>query len=1380
MRGRRVLLLGMAALVLVGVLGLPWTLPPLVRWAVIRQARATLGRDVALAWVTVDPWRLRVAAGGLHVAGRDGGPPLLTVERVDSRLRLPELLRGRVRLLANGVRVEAPSLHVVRRPDGTLDADDVLARLAGPPAAPAAPGRGPGLDVTLADLLVDRGQVVLEDRAASPPATWALRDLRIALDQLSTRPGAPPGMAEVSATLNGAPLRASLADLRLGPAGGRATATLEGLDLQPAWSYVPAGAVTRPAGGTLTARLQAEHGAGGPTRLAAEVTVAEPRVVREGSAGPLVSAPALTVTVGDLARHHDGWRLGRLEVAAEPTVALDGSEPLTVRPLRLVLEHLPLGPGAPGRLALAAGLPGGATLDVTGALALLPPAATADLVLAGLDLTLLRRFLPPDAVITPARGRLGARLALRHGDGAALRATGHVLASDLVLDRRGQAVPFATHREVRIDLDDAAWAAGGAGGLTASHVTVTGAPRIVDAGPSPPVVTAFRRLRLDADDVHWPAGPPARVHLAGATEDGATLAVRGTFHPATLATRVRLEAAGVDLAPLAAYVPPDAPVRPARGRLGLGLTLAYDPPTLGISGTLAALDLALARAGQAEPLSHHPRLDVGVRDLTLRGGDLAVGRITLAGAPTLVDASVSPPVRVTFDALDLGMEGFSWPARGPARVLVEAAADGGRGTLRGTFHPGTLAADVEARLSGLDLTPAGGYLRLRHDRATGVRLDGDAALAGLRLLRRGGDGAPPPAGGPEPLLVADERLAIRVDDLGWHDGTLRVARLRVTGAPTVADGSGDAGRQVRLPALALSAEAVRVPGDAPGRVALAAELPGSGTLAVTGTLAPDGRAADLRVTLAEAALAPWAGWLPIAAPLAGVAGADLQATLDLRGEVPVDASGALRLRDLRLGAPDRPPVTVASIEVEGLAARWPREVAIERVAVAGVRGLVERERDGTLPLRRLLAPRRPGPEPPEGPATPAGPAASAPASAGPPGPPPAATPAGPEPGPRPPRLVVRVGEIALDDGAVRFVDRTAEPLYSEELDRLALRVRGLASGSPEPARVEVQGVLGNTAALELAGEVAPFATPFVLDLQGELREFPLPRTNPMFRRLFAWLLTRGSLTTRVHYRIVGDQLDARNRVEVRRLDVERDRAPRPQDDRLSLPLGLIVALATDSRGDIAFDLPVKGRLGSPELSLGGAIWAALRNLLANVVTGPFQAIGGLVSRGEGEPAEVRLDPVPFAAGSAVLDAEGERHVQKVADVLRASPRVGLVLRPALSAADLLSLRTREVTARIQSVQRAEGLPSFAAAAERVFRQALPGEAPPEAPEAIVEALRQREPAPQASAGELAARRVEAARQAFVDRAGIEPDRLRVAGAAPPPAETGGVALELAP
>ncbi|MGH7342369.1 MAG: hypothetical protein ACREKH_17930, partial [Candidatus Rokuibacteriota bacterium] len=145
---------------------------------------------------------------------------------------------------------------------------------------------------------------------------------------------------------------------------------------------------------------------------------------------------------------------------------------------------------------------------------------------------------------------------------------------------------------------------------------------------------------------------------------------------------------------------------------------------------------------------------------------------------------------------------------------------------------------------------------------------------------------------------------------------------------------------------------------------------------------------------------------------------------------------------------------------------------------------------------------------------------------------------------------------------------------------------------------------------------------------------------------------------------------------------------------------------------------------------------------------------------------VAIDPVVFEPGSASLTADTQKQLQRVADVLRASPQIKLALQPVVGERDLAALRARAATARIQRVQREEKLAELSEAAVRAFKATYPERPVPKITEEIVAALAERETVGDEERSSLIARRLEAARQALLDGAGVEAERLL---AAPPSA-----------
>ena len=158
------------------------------------------------------------------------------------------------------------------------------------------------------------------------------------------------------------------------------------------------------------------------------------------------------------------------------------------------------------------------------------------------------------------------------------------------------------------------------------------------------------------------------------------------------------------------------------------------------------------------------------------------------------------------------------------------------------------------------------------------------------------------------------------------------------------------------------------------RLDLAVDLPEAGTLAVTGSANLDARAVDLKVDLKDAALSPYQALLPVNAPIGGEASAALTIAARMASDLTATGEGQAELRQLTLGPPDQPAVTIERVETNGIEVQWPRDIRVDLVKLVKPVALLERDKDGSFPLRAMLAPRNqaatpmaePPPPPPRG------------------------------------------------------------------------------------------------------------------------------------------------------------------------------------------------------------------------------------------------------------------------------------------------------------------------------------------------------------------------------------------------------------------------------
>lgn len=643
--------------------------------------------------------------------------------------------------------------------------------------------------------------------------------------------------------------------------------------------------------------------------------------------------------------------------------------------------------------------------------------------------------------------------------------------------------------------------------------------------------------------------------------------------------------------------------------------------------------------------------------------------------------------------------------------------------------PAPLRAHIAAAIQDLDLAEVLPYvpsdkpvmirsgrldarLAMGYERGGRFEADGELRCERLIVASRPHD---------EPFITVPA-LTVAVRRMVRTNEGVAVERLEVAGEPTIVDAEVSPPVRVNLKTLHGIVEEATWPAKQPIRVELVAGLPEEGRLEAEGTLDPRSLIADLHVSLQRASLAPYWPYLSLAEPLTGTADADLNLVGSIDKTLKIKIRGRAGVNGLKLGPKETPIVLVERAEAAGLEIDWPRRLGVEQVVVYKPSVRIERVEPGAFPLRTMFM-----------------------------------RPAAPVERPHP-AMAKEIDHLVIEDGVIRFIDRTTSPNYRETLSQVSATVEDLSTAPGRRGKLTGRGVLSGGGTIEVRGQSELLGGRFFLDLDGAVRRLAVPTTNPYLERLLAWSARKGELTTTVHYRIEGDRLHAVNEIMIDELDLVRTGERDIVQERVGLPLGLLVGLMKNVHGEIRLTVPVSGRLASPEFSFWGVFWTSLRNAVINVVTAPFRLIGRLFEK-EGRVEEIEVNPLQFEHGTTTLSRQGEQQIQHLAEFLREFPYVRLVMTPVVSEADLKSLKTRQVIGRIQQVKREQRLPDLSAAARRLFKQRFPNRPVPAALGETLASLVDVESVPEREAKRLAAKRVDAVRDWLGETAGVAPDRL---------------------
>jgi len=455
----------------------------------------------------------------------------------------------------------------------------------------------------------------------------------------------------------------------------------------------------------------------------------------------------------------------------------------------------------------------------------------------------------------------------------------------------------------------------------------------------------------------------------------------------------------------------------------------------------------------------------------------------------------------------------------------------------------------------------------------------------------------------------------------------------------------------------------------PVRVALDTHIGESGSLTLTGEVTPQPTAASLSLKLAGidlTAAQPYVAQYTSMTLRSGQLGAEVQLRYGAAKQKPaLQFEGDLHVDNLHTvdNVLHDDFINWQRLDVHGLTYQQnPGRLDIAEVVAQKPYARIIIESDTSLNVKRVLA--GPGLKTATAPSTPApsAPAPRAKAVAA------KSAAAGDAPSANPNPMPMSIKKILLHGGQANFTDRSVTPNFSAGIQALDGTVLGLSSKANSRATVDLHGEVDAFSPVSVSGEVNVLSAALYTDLKMNFDNIELSIFNPYSGKFAGYNITKGKLTTELHYKVDGRKLDAQHHIVIDQLEFGDKTASK---DAVSLPVKLAVALLRDRNGVIDLNLPVAGSLDDPKFRLAPIIWKVLVNILEKAVTAPFALLGALFGGGPD------IQFVDFQPGVGTLDAAAADKVKTVAKALNARPQLKIEVpiavvpdidRPALIAA----------------------------------------------------------------------------------------------------------------
>jgi uncharacterized protein involved in outer membrane biogenesis len=605
-------------------------------------------------------------------------------------------------------------------------------------------------------------------------------------------------------------------------------------------------------------------------------------------------------------------------------------------------------------------------LTMTG-LRLDPAHFNAKLTARDVDLGLAALALPPGAPFDPPRGRISATATIEHDGVEGSRVAVQVDVAGIEVRRSGDDRALLAMPAVRLTVDDLR-ARGGV--LELKRLAVDGGRAVIEDAR---LGTAKRwqvdGLAFEARDLSSARAATPGTASAHASIAGADLSVwAGDIRLAPVQAHATVIVRNVDLALARIYLPPDLPVVPERGVINATFLVDH-----GEHGSRLSLDAGLTRIELRRP-GHFvtaPDVRVKVENVTVGQGALSIARVAVTGdRATLEERAVQPPraweVRnLAFEARDLSsrrdaVQGVATLNAVVAGATVSLFVTGARlDPLE--VHATAVFRDMDIGLARLYLPPTvplesargvgNATFQIDHTVAGGTRVHGEVAAVGLDARAKLDVNA---------ISLTAPNVRVTISEARRQGDALSVGRVEIAGKGTLSDSRGAASR-IEVADAQLVTEQLTWPVRSPARVQMHArfgdrgELDASGRAQLIAPLPTIAWQADLNLKLRGVDLAPLGAYIPLAEGFGGRARASITANVTYADKLTARVQGDIGGGRFVLSDEGRTLLSLRRIDIVGLDAQWPDRIAIKRLHLHEPYGLVERDRQGILPLLARMA-----------------------------------------------------------------------------------------------------------------------------------------------------------------------------------------------------------------------------------------------------------------------------------------------------------------------------------------------------------------------------------------------------------------------------------------
>lgn len=202
-------------------------------------------------------------------------------------------------------------------------------------------------------------------------------------------------------------------------------------------------------------------------------------------------------------------------------------------------------------------------------------------------------------------------------------------------------------------------------------------------------------------------------------------------------------------------------------------------------------------------------------------------------------------------------------------------------------------------------------------------------------------------------------------------------------------------------------------------------------------------------------------------------------------------------------------------------------------------------------------------------------------------------------------MTLHIGDMRLHGGSVYIADRTMHKPFEYRLHDMAIESKDFDIVGNNTVSLRTGLQKQGSALIEWRGSLTDF---YNQNLLAMLTNVNMQDFSPYIEYFTAFPVSSGNLTFRSQNVVTNGALSGVNNLGTHNFHVgNKDRS---LDAEYKLPMKAAIFILADGKDNINLDMPISGRIDSPEFSYRKIIWKAIGNVVLKVIASPFMWMAG--------------------------------------------------------------------------------------------------------------------------------------------------------------------------